>query len=81
MYLLGHEELQAAAIRYLGNRLAGYHERLHAWAAATAPGGWPAETPEYLLGGYYPAPDDLGDLTPDDHDVPSTRPGTTGCST
>ena len=32
VYLLGHEELQAAAADYLGDRLAGYRERLHSWA-------------------------------------------------
>ena len=32
VYLLGHEELQAAATDYLGGRLAGYRDRLHAWA-------------------------------------------------
>ena len=36
-YLLGHEELQAAATDYLASRLAGYRERLHSWAAITAP--------------------------------------------
>ena len=30
VYLLGHEELQAAAVRYLADRLAGYRDRLHA---------------------------------------------------
>ena len=32
VYLLGHEELQAAACGYLGQRLCGYHDRLHGWA-------------------------------------------------
>ncbi len=31
-YLLGHEELHAAASRYFGRRLDGYRERLHQWA-------------------------------------------------
>jgi hypothetical protein len=35
-YLLGHEELQATAVAYIGERwLAGYRNRLHGWAA-----GW-----------------------------------------
>jgi tetratricopeptide (TPR) repeat protein len=53
-YLLGHEELQAAAARYLGpRRLASYRERLHSWADAYRAKGWPPGTPEYLLTGYY----------------------------
>lgn len=33
VYLLGHEELHAAAVRYLGqDQLVGYRDRLHAWA-------------------------------------------------
>lgn len=54
IYLLGHEELQAAATIYLGNeRMATYRDRLHSWADAWHNRGWPPETPEYLLGGYY----------------------------
>ncbi|MGP0023010.1 MAG: hypothetical protein ACLPKE_06540 [Streptosporangiaceae bacterium] len=53
-YLLGHEELQGAAIAYLGHqRLADYQDRLHAWAAEYRDRRWPAETPEYLLSGYF----------------------------
>ena len=62
VYLLGHEELQAAATEYLSGRLAGYRERLHAWAAGYRARGWPAETPEYLFGGYFRLLDDRGDL-------------------
>jgi hypothetical protein len=54
VYLLGHEELQSAATRYLGEqRLSGYRERLHAWAEDYRQRGWPTETPEYLLRGYF----------------------------
>jgi hypothetical protein len=58
VYLLGHEELDAAARRYLGEtRLADYRNRLHTWAESysTPPDGsppWPEHTPEYLLTGY-----------------------------
>jgi tetratricopeptide (TPR) repeat protein len=58
VYLLGHEELDAAARRFLGEpRLAGYRDRLHTWAdtyshPADGSPPWPAGTPEYLLGGY-----------------------------
>jgi hypothetical protein len=62
VYLLGHEELQAAAADYLSGRLTGYRERLHVWAAGWCARRWPAETPEYLLAGYFRLLDDLGDL-------------------
>ncbi|MFJ7068969.1 hypothetical protein [Streptomyces sp. NPDC101115] len=51
-YLLAHEELQAAASRFLGPRLGAYRQRLCAWADAYRARGWPADTPEYLLRGY-----------------------------
>ena len=54
VYLLGHEELQATARTYFGGqRLAGYQDRLHAWAEEYRDRGWPAGTPEYLLRGYF----------------------------
>jgi tetratricopeptide (TPR) repeat protein len=54
VYLLGHEELQSAASRYLGSqRLASYHDRLHHWANTYRERSWPPGTPEYLLSGYY----------------------------
>jgi transcriptional regulator with XRE-family HTH domain len=53
VYLLGHEELQAAATHYLRRRLAAHHERLHAWAEDYRARRWPADTPEYLLSGYF----------------------------
>lgn len=54
MYVLGHEELQHEAERLFGTaRLAGYRSRLHTWADQYRDAGWPAETPEYLLRGYY----------------------------
>ena len=54
VYVLGHEELQAAASDALGQvRLVQYRERLHAWAEAYRRQGWPAGTPEYLLRGYF----------------------------
>ena len=43
VYLLGHEELQATATAYLGGqRLAGYQDRLHAWAEEYRDRGGPA---------------------------------------
>ncbi|WP_211344341.1 hypothetical protein [Actinoplanes teichomyceticus] len=58
VYLLGHEELDAAARRYLREtRLTGYRNRLHEWAGRYRRPGhgsprWPQGTPEYLLLGY-----------------------------
>jgi hypothetical protein len=57
LYLLGHEELQKAALHYLDEQLTGYRDRLLTWADSyRRPAGdrpaWPAETPEYLLTGY-----------------------------
>ena len=63
VYLLQHEELQAAAVDYLGDRIAGYRERLHSWAIDYRARGWPAETPEYLVAGYFRLLEDIGDLT------------------
>jgi lipopolysaccharide biosynthesis regulator YciM len=54
VYVLAHEELHAIAERFLGpTRLDGYQRRLHTWAAHYRSRGWPANTPEYLLRGYY----------------------------
>jgi hypothetical protein len=62
VYLLGHEELQAAAAGYLAGQLPGYQGRLHAWAAEWQDRGWPPATPEYLLSGYYQLLASLRDL-------------------
>ncbi|MEU4746214.1 hypothetical protein AB0G02_37935, partial [Actinosynnema sp. NPDC023658] len=62
VYLLAHEELHATASRMLGaERLAGYRDRLHAWADDYRERGWPAETPEYLLRGYHAMLMSVGD--------------------
>ena len=62
VYLLGHEELQATARAYLGGeRLASYQDRLHAWAEKYRDQGWPADTPEYLLRGYFQMLTAIGD--------------------
>ena len=54
VYVLGHEELQKTATRYLGKtRLEKYRERLHTWAEDYRQRGWPPGTPEYLLRGYF----------------------------
>ncbi|QJT00040.1 hypothetical protein G9272_06890 [Streptomyces asoensis] len=54
VHLLAHEELQDHATEMLGKTaLSRYQRMLHAWAAAYAARRWPAETPEYLLRGYF----------------------------
>ncbi|WP_372661284.1 hypothetical protein [Amycolatopsis kentuckyensis] len=54
VFLLGHEELQVTALTMLGpRRVAGYRDRLHTWAGQYRVRRWPADTPEYLLRGYF----------------------------
>ena len=54
VYLLGHEEIQQDAERAYGRtKLAAYRDRLHTWAEEYRQRGWAADTPEYLLRGYY----------------------------
>lgn len=54
VYLLGHEELQLQAEQMLGGpELDRYRAALHSWAEAWRERGWPADTPEYLLRGYF----------------------------
>jgi tetratricopeptide (TPR) repeat protein len=62
VYVLGHEELQQQATRFLGSsRLQSYRDRLHAWAKGYRDRNWPTETPEYLLRGYYKLLHSMGD--------------------
>lgn len=54
VYLLGHAELQRAAAGRLGaDEVARYRDEIHAWARRYQDGHWPADTPEYLLRGYF----------------------------
>ena len=80
MYLLGHEELQAAAVRYLGNRLASCRDRLHGWAEAYRARSWPPGTPEYLMSGYFRLLVMTGDL-PRMIECAGDPRGMTACST
>jgi hypothetical protein len=53
-YVLGHEELQNEALLLIGGEaLEGYRRRLHDWADTYAQRGWPDDTPDYLLQGYF----------------------------
>lgn len=63
LYVLAHEDLQVMAIHRLGAlRLKEYRQQLHAWAQTYRDKGWPAETPEYLLRGYFPMLREASDL-------------------
>jgi hypothetical protein len=63
VYLLGHEELQHNAVEMLGAaRMEIYRERLHTWARHYRDRHWPADTPEYLVRGYYGMLAATGDL-------------------
>jgi tetratricopeptide (TPR) repeat protein len=53
IYVMGHEQIQQAALDELGERrLTSYRERLHLWADTYRERRWPETTPEYLLRGY-----------------------------
>ncbi|XRQ16188.1 hypothetical protein ACN3XK_36575 [Actinomadura welshii] len=77
VYMLGHEKLQEQAAHFIGvERLAFYRDRLHHWADEYRAKRWPADTPEYLLRGYFNLLQAAGDSTrllahatdPDRHD-------------
>ncbi len=51
-YLFAHETMLTAALRELGPDIAGYRERVHAWARRYAEAGWLPGTPAYLLQPY-----------------------------
>lgn len=62
IYLLGHAELLSTASSELREDLPSYRGQLHKWAADYREKGWPSETPEYLLTGYFQLLVSLGDL-------------------
>ncbi|MEV3925455.1 ATP-binding protein, partial [Actinomadura coerulea] len=63
LYVLAHEELQVMALQRLGaTMLEGYRQKLHVWAQCYRQQQWPAESPEYLLLGYFPMLRAAGDL-------------------
>ncbi|MFE0470916.1 hypothetical protein ACFW2V_04765 [Streptomyces sp. NPDC058947] len=64
VYLLGHEEIQSAALDILSDReIAEYRDRICSWADNYQQQAWPAETPEYLLRGYVQMLRSMGDLS------------------
>jgi tetratricopeptide (TPR) repeat protein len=62
-FLLAHDQLRAGAVTGLGDdRVEACRAKLHTWAASYQSRGWPAETPEYLLHGYFAMLASVGDL-------------------
>ncbi|RKT87240.1 hypothetical protein SAMN05421805_102347 [Saccharopolyspora antimicrobica] len=53
VHALAHKELQTLARSMLGPVLADYRNRLHAWALTHAARGWPLDSPDWLLQGYF----------------------------
>ncbi len=52
-FLLGHQELQRAALEFMGPRGVGaYHRRVREWALCYRERRWPQNTPLYLLAGF-----------------------------
>ncbi|MFG2840078.1 hypothetical protein ACGFYE_34340 [Streptomyces zaomyceticus] len=62
-YILAHEELHARASEMLGAAALGIcRARLHKWFEDHRARGWPLDTPEYLLKGYFQLLRATGDL-------------------
>jgi hypothetical protein len=62
-YVLGHEELQKDAASLLGyEELEMYRQRIHDWADVYARRGWPDNTPDFLVQGYFRLVQDTGPL-------------------
>lgn len=80
IYLLGHEELQQAAVKGFGREgMREDREKLHAWAERYRGLGWPTDTPEYLLRGYFSTLQATA-MSPGWWNARWTARGTTGCS-
>lgn len=62
VYLFAHETLREIAEEQYGASIAGFRDRLHAWADACRTRGWPADTSVYLLRGYTRMLASTGDL-------------------
>lgn len=62
-YVFGHEGLPDTAAELLGpTKLMAYRQRVHDWVSGYRSGGWPEDTPEYLVGGYFRLLKDTGDV-------------------
>ncbi|WP_328607697.1 hypothetical protein OG943_00715 [Amycolatopsis sp. NBC_00345] len=63
IFLLAHETLQREAADALGpDELAGYREAIDRWAGGYRDAGWPADTPQFLLRGYFRLVRERGDV-------------------
>ena len=63
IYVLGHEELQQHALRFIGaQRLDEYRRQLRTWAELYRSRSWPKDTPEYLMRGYFRLLQTTGDV-------------------
>lgn len=61
-YQLAHTDLRELARNLLGKNLDQHRRRIFVWAEEYRQLGWPSQTPEYLLRGYFRMLDDFGDL-------------------
>ncbi|MFD2473909.1 hypothetical protein [Amycolatopsis silviterrae] len=61
IFLLGHENLQREAVEAFGGDLSRYREAIDAWAAGHRSAGWPPDTPQFLLRGYFRLVQESGD--------------------
>ncbi|WP_326569616.1 hypothetical protein VSH64_00740 [Amycolatopsis rhabdoformis] len=63
VYLLAHENLQLEAVDALGpSMLEGCWRAIKEWATGYRAAGWPADTPQFLLRGYFRLVDETGDV-------------------
>jgi hypothetical protein len=69
VFLFTHETLREQAVESIGRQsLAEFQERLHTWADGYLHRKWPAETPRYLIRGYFGILVATGDRRPATHD-------------
>ena len=61
-YQLAHADLRELAQNLLGQSLGQHRQRIFVWAEEYRGLGWPPQTPEYLLRGYFRMLENLGDL-------------------
>ncbi|SFQ43560.1 ATP-binding protein [Amycolatopsis rubida] len=63
VFLLGHESLHREAAEALGGELSRYRAAIGEWAAGYRSAGWPPDTPQFLLRGYFRLVQESGDVT------------------
>ncbi|WP_275291472.1 hypothetical protein [Amycolatopsis sp. La24] len=63
VFLLGHENLQREAVEALGGELSRYRAAIDEWAVGYRSAGWPPDTPQFLLRGYFRLVQESGDVT------------------